>query len=311
MIDLLNNEDKKYLPIEALNSIETRIEKFSHFTDTHFAFYISESVLYFLNTLTGETGELDAFSEVEVANVKCVSNGMFIVATGEDVYIANFGQDECTVQKEYFMDYKAIRSIDATNDLSVIALCAYEDLIVISNDTLKRHDMVDAQYSMAISKDGKYIASGSKKGIEILEASSFKKNSLFETANLPISISFSPDGKTLAYGDDYAELVSISIDSEEKTVYENPFSSKPIYIEWLDKKRFIVCFLSQCVGLYSIDNKEPYELIEFPEFSSRYFQYASLINKNSIAISVENLRIDAEVESIPICDTILLQRIPS
>jgi hypothetical protein len=238
---------------------------------------------------------------------------MFIVIGEDDVYVANFDQDRCTIQKKYAKGYKSIRSIDATNDLNVIALCAYEDLLVISNGTLKCHNMVDAQYSMAISKDEKYIASGSEKGIKILEVSSLKKTTLFKTAKLPISISFSPNGKILAYGDDYAELVSISIDSRKKTVYGNPFSSKPIYIEWLDEKKFIVCFLSQCVGLYSIDNKEPYKLIEFPEFSSRYFQYASLVNKNSIAISVENLRIDAgpEAESIPTCDTILLQRIPT
>lgn len=310
MIDLLNNEPKKYLPIEALNSIETRITGFSSFANNHFALYISEHILYFIDLLTGETGEVEEFSEIEVQKIKCVSDSLFVVAGFEDIYVANFIQNKFSIQKKYSMDDDcASRCIDATNDLSIIAISAYEDLIVIANDELKCHDMVDAQFSMAISPDGKYIASGNEQGIDLLDSNSLKITKNFPVEAIPISISFSPDGNTLVYGDDYANLVMVTLNSEKTTSFENPVSSKPIYMEWLDDKQFIVCFLSQAIGLYSIDQKDPYEFIEFREFSSRYFQYASLINKNTIGICVENLRTNAIVDSILPCDTVLLQRI--
>lgn len=311
-IDLLQNEDRKYLPIESLNSIETRITAFSHFTDAHYAFYISNDRLHFLNTLTGETKIVEKFSSIFVRYVRCISNGMFILVGEQTIYTIKLDEGECITQNIFSMGYRTVRGINATNDFNVIAFSAYEHLMVITNNKkFKDRDLRDEQYSMAVSKDGNYIATGSRKAIKILDSRSFKKTNLYNPENLPICISFSEDGKTLVYGGDDGNLVSISIESNEKTVFENPYFSKPIFIEWLDEKRFVVCFLSQYIGLYSIDKKEPYELITFPEFSSRYFQYASLINKNCIAIAVENLRTKQIVDSIPTCDTILLQKIPS
>lgn len=303
MEELLNNQDKKYIPVE------TSINGFSYFTDTHFALYISDNTLYFINLLTGETGEIDEFSESEVTNVKCISSDKFVVATFENIYLANFTQNNINIQKEYSIDHTAAKSIDATSDANIIALSAYENLIVISKGELKSQDMIHIQYSMAISKDGKYIASGSESGIKILDSSSLEVIKEFATEAIPITISFSPNGKILLYGDDNKNLISIRIDTGKTTSYKNPFFSKPIYTEWLDEgSLFVVSFLSQCISLYSID-KAAGRTIELKEFPSRYFQNANLINKDIIAICVENLRTSSKVESVPTSNVIVLQRI--
>ncbi len=298
MNDLLRNSNKKYLPIE------TAIRGFSCFEGTVWALYISNESLYSLNLQTSELAEIEYFDEV--LKIKCIDDSSFIVTGYESIALATFQDGNVKVIKEFQIEDCSPRILNTSKRGETIALSAYEDLIVVKNDEVKSFRFNDAQYAMAVSSNGEKIASGGEKGIKIIDSSSLEVIKELDVEVLPISMSFSPDDKILVYGDDRANLYSVDLEANAKTQYSNPYYSKPIYIGWTgDGEKFVVSFLSQAVGIYSLGNEDG-EILPLDEFPSRYFQHADLVDTNTLAVCVENLRTQSVVESIPTSDVVAL-----
>ncbi len=301
MRDLLKNSNKKYLPIE------TTIQGFSCFEGTVWALYISNECLYSLNLESGESVEIEVFEEV--SKVKCIDDSTFIVTGYESITLATFKDGNVKVIKEFQIEDCSPRILNASKKGETIALSAYEDLIVVKNDEVKSFRFSDAQYAMAVSSNGEKIASGGENGIKIIDATSLEVIKELDVEVLPISVSFSPDDKILVYGDDRANLYTVDLESNTKTQYSNPYYSKPIYFAWLDGgTRYVVSFLSQVIGIYTIGEEEG-EMIPLDEFPSRYFQYADLVDTNTLAVCVENLRTQSVIESIPTSDVVVLLKL--
>lgn len=296
---MLENQEKKYFPVT------TAIQGFSCFIDAPIALFISDNALHSIDLRSGDVSLLSDFQDI--SSVQCIDNRTFVAAGPDSVQIAELNGTTARIKKEYPFDETTSKIICASRN--VIALSAYEKLIIVRDEAISALEMEEIQYSLAISYDGKTIASGSEKGIRFINPVSCMVEKKLKTDAIPICISFSPDGKTLVYGDDNKNIVSIDLQTSERFEYPNTYYTKPVYIGWLDEGRsFIVSFLSQCVARYRIADESD-ETIMLNEFAGRYFQYAGLLTKNIIAICVENLRTGSSVEQVPTSDVIVLQKI--
>jgi serine/threonine protein kinase/WD40 repeat protein len=182
------------------------------------------------------------------------------------------------LQSQYQLMFKesfALKDTVAIPNTNLVALAGNEPTIRIvdrtTRETINRYKTSLRQiHALAVSSDGKYIAAGGsvKLGVErtyptILDLSSGTMRELNVSGNSTIeSLAFSPNGRMLAIGCRYEDILVADLENTERQPIQLPATRRARTLQWVSDKEVVVHTNTSELAIYHLDTSES-KTIEF------------------------------------------------
>ena len=184
-------------------------------------------------------------------------------------------------------------SIAAAPDGSAVVVSATNVLQRVTRDGTSSSTSFEADFSnglggLAYSPDGATVANGRGDGrIELRDPTSLELRETLEGLGTTIlSLAFSPDGKSLAAGDDYTG--ARRFDLAESSSQELMAPGKLTGLAWLgDGSGFVATALTRAIAAFDPKQDAAYKEMFANEFDRNYFQSSVLVDDRYLVVGAE------------------------